>query len=45
MVVKALFIGSPLRPSWARRAPNPDLAKMLIDYAHERWAAGRPVSP
>lgn len=46
MVVKALFIGSQLAPIQgldARR--NPDLAKMLIDYAHERWAAGRPVSP
>jgi hypothetical protein len=46
MVVKALFIGSRLAPIQgldARR--NPDLAKMLIDYAHERWAAGRSVSP
>jgi hypothetical protein len=46
MVVKALFIGSRLAPILGldeRR--NPDLAKMLIDYAHERWAAGRSVSP
>jgi hypothetical protein len=46
MVLKALFIGSALAPIQGldlRR--NSDLAKMLIDYAHERWAAGRPVSP
>jgi hypothetical protein len=46
MVLKALFIGSKLAPIQgldARR--NPDLAIMLIDYAHERWAAGRSVSP
>jgi hypothetical protein len=46
MVLKALFIGSRLAPIQgldARR--NPDLAAMLIDYAHERWAAGRTVSP
>lgn len=46
MVVKALFIGSTLAPIEgldARR--NPALASMLIDYVHERWAAGRDVSP
>lgn len=46
MVLKALFIGSRLAPIQgldARR--NPDLAVMLSDYAHERWAAGRTVSP
>lgn len=46
MVVKALFIGSRLAPIQgldARR--NPELAEMLVDYAHERWAAGRSVSP
>jgi hypothetical protein len=46
MVLKALFVGSSLQPvvGLDRRA-NPTLARMLCDYAHERWAAGRPVSP
>lgn len=46
MVVKAFFIDSTLAPIQgldARR--NPILARMLCDLAHERWAAGRPVSP
>jgi hypothetical protein len=45
MVVKALFIGSPLWPiqKLDERA-NPRLARMLVDLAHERWSAGRPVS-
>ncbi|AHB49098.1 hypothetical protein W911_12880 [Hyphomicrobium nitrativorans NL23] len=46
MVVKALFIESRLCPIQgldARR--NPDLARMLIDYAAERRAAGRAISP
>jgi hypothetical protein len=46
LVLKALFVGSPLNPIVgldARR--NPTLALMLRDYAHERWAASRPVSP
>ncbi|MFN6513595.1 MAG: EboA family metabolite traffic protein [Nostoc sp. CreGUA01] len=46
MVLKAVFVGSPLHLIWGldRRA-NPELAKMLTDYAHERWAAKRPVTP
>jgi len=46
MVLKALFVGSTLHPTQGldERA-NPTLARMLSDYAHERWAAGRPVSP
>ncbi|PWT87117.1 MAG: hypothetical protein C5B58_00225 [Acidobacteria bacterium] len=45
MVVKAFFIGSHLWPiqELDRRA-NPRLARMLVDLAQERWAAGRPVS-
>lgn len=46
MVLKALFIGSTLEPiQGLEERANPDLAVMLVDYAHERWAAGRPVSP
>lgn len=46
MVVKALFIGSRLAPiQGVDERRNEDLARMLVDYAHERWAAGRDVSP
>jgi hypothetical protein len=46
MVLKALFIGSKLHPiQGLDRRANPRLMRMLCDYAHERWAAGRPVSP
>jgi hypothetical protein len=46
MVLKALFVGSKLDPiQGLDRRANPDLMRMLCDYAHERWAAGRPVSP
>lgn len=46
LVLKALFIESTLAPIYGldERA-NPELALILCDYAHERWAAGRPVSP
>ncbi len=46
MILKALFVGSPLHliQGLDRRA-NPELAKMLVDYASERQAANRSVSP
>ncbi|HVY04389.1 MAG TPA: EboA domain-containing protein [Burkholderiales bacterium] len=46
MVLKTLFIGTTLDPvvGLDRRA-NAELARMATDYAHERWSAGRPVSP
>jgi hypothetical protein len=46
MILKALFVGSRLGPILGldRRA-NAELARILRDYAHERWAAGRAVAP
>lgn len=45
MVLKALFVGSPLHliHGLDLRA-NCELARMLLDYAHERHSANRPVS-
>ena len=46
LVLKALFVGTALDPIVGldeRR--NPALARMLCDYARERWAASRPVHP
>lgn len=46
MVLKALFVGSKLDPIQGLDGrANPRLMRMLCDYAHERWAASRPVSP
>ncbi len=46
MILKAVFVGSPLDliQGIDHRA-NPELARMLTAYAHERWAAKRPVIP
>lgn len=46
MILKCLFVGLPLDPviGLDERA-NESLMRMLCDYAHERWAAGRTVSP
>ncbi|MBC5991267.1 EboA domain-containing protein [Pontibacter cellulosilyticus] len=46
MVLKTLFVGKPIyRIYGIEKRVNPKLARMLSDYAHERWAAGRTVSP
>jgi len=44
MVLKALFVGSSLAHiQGIDERANPELARILCDFAHERWAAGRPV--
>ncbi len=46
MILKALFVDSQLAPiTGLDERANPELARILIDYARERWAAGRPVTP
>ena len=45
LVLKCLFVESPLyRVRGLEQRQNAALAKMLSDYAHERWAAKRAVS-
>ena len=46
MVLKAVFNARPLHQIYGLdRRRNAPLARMLVDYAHERWAAGRPLTP
>jgi hypothetical protein len=46
MILKALFVGTPLYPIYGlKRRNNPQLSKMLLDYARERLAAKRTVNP
>ncbi len=46
LVLKALFVGSALHPIQGLDArANRHLARMMVDFAQERWAAGRDVSP
>ena len=46
IVLKALFVGSPLHPIYGlERRNNQQLSQMLIDYARERLAANRTVNP
>ncbi len=46
MILKCLFVGAKLAPVVGvdQRANRP-LMRMLCDYARERWAAGRTVTP
>jgi hypothetical protein len=46
LVLKAVFVGASLNPihDFDRRR-NDDLARTLVDYAHERWAASRAITP
>jgi len=44
MVLKALFVGSRIAPVVGIDArANAELARIMRDFAHERWAAGRAV--
>jgi hypothetical protein len=44
MVLKCFFLAAPShRILGLEQRSNPDLARMLTQYAHERWAASRPV--
>ncbi|SFD19271.1 hypothetical protein SAMN05518672_101972 [Chitinophaga sp. CF118] len=46
LVMKAIFTDKPVHLiSGLDERANPRLAMVLHDYAHERWAAGRPVNP
>lgn len=46
MVLKALFIDSSLKPvQGLDQRANPELARIMCDYAHERWSAMRSVTP
>jgi hypothetical protein len=46
MVLKAIFIGSPLyKIQGLDERSNLTLSGILSDFAHERWAAGRPITP
>ncbi|MBN7817039.1 EboA domain-containing protein [Algoriphagus pacificus] len=46
MVVKAIFMQRPLfKIQNAEQRANQELADIIIDFAHERWSAGRDVIP
>jgi hypothetical protein len=46
LILKCLFVGAKLEPVLGLdQRHNVTLARILCEFAHERWAAGRPVSP
>lgn len=46
VILKSLFVGSPVYLiQGVDKRRNESLARMLVEYAHERWSAGREVSP
>ena len=46
MILKAVFMSRPLYRVYGSDArANPALARMLVNFAHERWAADRTVTP
>lgn len=46
LVLKAVFNARPLHQiQGLDKRRNAPLARMLVDYAHERWAAGRTLTP
>lgn len=46
LVMKAIFVNAPIgQISGLDERANERLARTLTDFAHERWAAGRPVPP
>ena len=46
MYLKAVFIGSDLsKIQGVDQRANADLARIISDYAHERWAASRTIDP
>lgn len=46
LVLKTVFLERPLFSIYsADRRTNPYLAQTLVEYVHERWAAGRTITP